>query len=406
MTLVGGDMAVVLDDRTGFTLPEQRLHHRDVDLAGGPGLAAANGPDHALTQCVDAQERLQPLLPLLEQLGAVHQHQRVDAAPGDQRRGGNGLAECGRCAQDAGVVTQHRGNGFLLVRPQRAAEAQVQRLAIESFVLQLDADAVLAKKSPGCIEAAARQRDMVRETLGAADHPGLVPHRKAHRLRLVELGVLEGRKPDQAVRQRLRKLRLVEVQKVRHDHGQRGWHRAGQPLCREGSALPGLALILVVDERNVQRMAAAGRTQDRWIDVARRHGLHRRQKAPLVGVRLQGIVHEHAAAVLARHLLQRQRDQVAEAAFGHRVLVREQPVIGCELQLPGAGTGVADERRAEPSRIPRCNVRREEDPRMYAMARTRNLQRDGHAQFTARLREGRCVGAPIGVIEVHHHEVA
>ena len=93
---------------------------------------------------VCVQERPQPFLPLLEEFGAVHEHQRVHITPGDHCRS--------------------------------------------------------------------------------------IPHRQAHRLRLVELRVLESREPDQAVGQRLRQMRLVEVQHVGQRHGERCGHRAGQAL--------------------------------------------------------------------------------------------------------------------------------------------------------------------------------
>lgn len=75
------------------------------------------------------------------------------------------------------------------------------------------------------------------------------------------------------------------------------------------------------DEGHVQRMNAAGGAQNRRLDVMRRHGLDPGEKRPLVWVRPQRAVHKDAAAALARVLLPRQGDQVAEASFGHRVLV-------------------------------------------------------------------------------------
>ena len=72
----------------------------------------------------------------------------------------------------------------------------------------------------------------------------------------------------------------------------------------------------------------------------------------MVGVGLQRLIDEDAAVHLARPLLQGQGDQVAEAALGHGVLVRKQPVVGRQLQLSGAGAGVADEGRAQPSGVP------------------------------------------------------
>ena len=55
---------------------------------------------------------------------------------------------------------------------------------------------------------------MVRKIFGTADRPRFILHRQAHRLRPVELRILEGCQPDQAIRQRLRKPSLIEVEEV------------------------------------------------------------------------------------------------------------------------------------------------------------------------------------------------
>jgi hypothetical protein len=76
-------------------------------------------------------------------------------------------------------------------------------------------------------------------------------------------------------------------------------------------------------EGDIQWMGAAGGTQDGGFAVVRGHLPQRTEKGPLVGMRLQGIVHEDTGASLSGHLLQRHGDQVAEAALGQRVLVWE-----------------------------------------------------------------------------------
>ncbi|MHB0986642.1 MAG: hypothetical protein ACYC05_13765 [Sulfuricella sp.] len=48
-------MTVALDQRIHFTLARQRLHHRNIDLPCGFGLAATDCADHALA---DAKEGL------------------------------------------------------------------------------------------------------------------------------------------------------------------------------------------------------------------------------------------------------------------------------------------------------------------------------------------------------------
>ena len=59
------------------------------------------------------EERREPLDPLVQQLPAMDEHQRVDAAAGDQPGGDHGLAERRRGGQHAGVVRQHRAAAAL-----------------------------------------------------------------------------------------------------------------------------------------------------------------------------------------------------------------------------------------------------------------------------------------------------
>ena len=266
----------------------------------------------------------------------MYQHQGIHAAPGDHRGGSHGLAECGRRAQHSGVVVQHRGHGCFLIQAQRPAEGHVERLTRKALIAQIAADAVVPQQVLRGIQTAARQRDVVWVVFSAADHPGLVPDRHSHRLRLVELGVLECGEANQPVGQRLRQLHLLEVNEVGQRHRDRLRHRRRQPPVRGGLPFPRRSQVLLVDERHIERMRIARGAQDGGLDVVRRHRLNGCQERPLVGMRLQCGIDEYAVAVLPGFLLQRQGDQVAEAAFGHRVLVGEQAVVGRQLQLPGA----------------------------------------------------------------------
>ena len=75
------------------------------------------------------------------------------------------------------------------------------------------------------------------------------------------------------------------------------------------------------------------------------------QEGPLVVVGLQVTVDEDPAAAFTGRFLQWQGDQIAEPTLGHRVLVREQPVVGREPELPRARAGVADDGRAQAAGI-------------------------------------------------------
>ena len=138
----------------------------------------------------------------------------------DHRGGGDRLAEGRWRAQHAGIEGQHRGNSGLLIWTQIADERYVQRLAAKALVSQVAGDAVLAQQRQRSVQTPTGQRDVLREVLGAADDARLVPHRHPHRLRLVELGVLERRQPDQAIGQRLRQLGLLEIDQIGQRDGQ------------------------------------------------------------------------------------------------------------------------------------------------------------------------------------------
>ena len=301
-------------------------------------------------------------------------------------------------------MLQHRSHGGFLVGTQRAAEANGDGCSGVALVAQVETNAVIRQQFARGIETPARQRDVLRKIFGAADDARLVPHRHPHRLRPVELRILEGSQPDQAIGQRLRHLRLLEIDLIGQDDGQRFGHQTGQlgwfafPLPRRGQ-------ILVVDEGHVQRMRAARGAQDGRFDVVRGHPRNGCEKCPLVGIRLQTGIHEYADPPLARMLLQRQGNQIAKAALGHRVLIREQAVVGRQLKLAGARTGVADDGRTQTTRIARRYRTGEKHPGVRALARAGYLQCRRHAQFSTRLDEGLGILAPVGLIEIDCQEM-
>ncbi len=127
----GGDVVAFIDDHLavalhhGIHLPfaHQRLHHSDVELAGGFGLTPTDGTDRLWR---DVQERLQPLLPLAQQFGPMHQHQGVHSTARQDRRRHHRFPEGCRRLQHADVVAQHRRHRRLLVIPQLTRECQLQ----------------------------------------------------------------------------------------------------------------------------------------------------------------------------------------------------------------------------------------------------------------------------------------
>ena len=105
-----------------------------------------------------------------------------------------------------------------------------------------------------------------------------------------------------------------------------------------------------------------------------------RQKRPLVRKRRQCFIQEHTVALFPRHLLQRQRDQIAEAALGQGVLVGKKPVVGGEADFRPALHRLRQDERAE---LPRQRGRHrlgKKQPHMPAIAGTRALQRRRNLQ--------------------------
>ena len=139
---------------------------------------------------------------------------------------------------------------FVLFRRQLAEKPCPERPSLLAFVAQLGRNAGVAEKAQQIVEASPREGDMFREQLGTGDDAWLAERRQAHGLRRIELGVLERGQPCDAVHQRRRKLRPVDVDLIaQHD------------LDRVGK--------LALDRRF---LAAAGRRRGPWLIVLFRRG--------------------------------------------------------------------------------------------------------------------------------------
>lgn len=139
--------------------------------------------------------------------------------------------------------------------------------------------------------------------------------------------------------------------------------------------------------------------------VDRRHG---RQVGPLLIVRqgLELIVEEHGVPLLTRGVLERQRDEVAEAAPRQRVLAWEEPVVGVHAQLVAPGHGLGDQVTAHPPRAHGRNRLREEEPDVGAVPRTRSLHGGRKTNPPASRHEREHIVAPGALVEVDGEEPA
>ena len=153
-------------------------------------------------------------------------------------------------------------------------------------------------------------------------------------------------------------------------------------------------------------MASARRILNGGFQSRRGHEADRCQKCPLVGIRLESFVYEHAETFFAGFLLERQRNQVAEATLWQGVLIGEQPVIRFEFQLPGAGAGVADNGGTETARIPCRHGGSKENPGMGTGAGAGNFDGNRQAKFATGNGKGLYILAPVSLIKINGEEMA
>ena len=90
------------------------------------------------------------------------------------------------------------------------------------------------------------------------------------------------------------------------------------------------------------------------------------------------LVGEDAITKLARPALQRQRDQIAEAADRHGVLAWKEAIIGGKTYLGAAFHGLRQHCSAKLSRRARQNRLGEENPDMTAITGSRTLKGGRH----------------------------
>ena len=195
---------------------------------------------------------------------------------------------------------------------------------------------------------------MMGQQLGAGDDARRAEGRAPHRLRGVELRVLERRSPYEPIDQPGRKTFARNVDLVAEHRADALGHRTGDgrqgpsPRRRRG---PGL-LVVFVGERQAKVHDAASlasllhnRPGLRFSEASKPG-----EERPLVGPRIELLVEEYAVAALPRAALQGKRDEVAESAFRYRVLAREESVVGVEAEIGVALHGLGQDMGAEAAR--------------------------------------------------------
>ena len=363
-------------------------------------LPPPNPPDGGFRKI---EERAEPGDPLIHELAPMNQDERIDAAGGDDGCGDHRLAEPGCRCQHAGLAREKRLGGCVLLRGQFAEKGRLDGAAGVAFVAQANADAEIVEQLLQCRVAAARQRDVVGQEFGAGHDAGNVEGRTPHRLRPIELRVLEGREADNPVDQTRRQSGTRNVELVPQNRvdpfGQRTGDRGLRPAPR-GRCGPGLLVLLIQWQAQPDDPALpAGFVGDcgglRW-----RHAAERRQKRPLIGMRRESVVEEQAVTPLARAALQGQRDEVSDPPVGQRVLARKEPVVGLEADVRVALHRLGQQMGAEAPGERRGHRLGEEHPDMAAIPRTRAFQRRGHALRPAGSKESARIRLPCLLVEI------
>src|SRR5258707_3882903 len=120
----------------------------------------------------------------------------------------------------------------------------------------------------------------------------------------------------------------------------------------------------------------------------------------LIRKRLEPLVNKDTVALLQGLVLQRQRDEIAKTAAGHRVLIGKEAVVGCHAQLMPATHRLGDQVAAHSSRYVCGHGCSKKDPHVPAIAGAGALDRNGNAHRSAGFgerRHGRFPPTPFGV---------
>jgi hypothetical protein len=126
----------------------------------------------------------------------------------------------------------------------------------------------------------------------------------------------------------------------------------------------------------------------------------------LIGKRLEIVVDEHAVAAFARPSLQRECDEIAEAAARHRVLARKQPVVGIEADLRPAVHGPRQQHRREAACVEGRDGVGKEQPDVAAVAGARPLECCRNSELATCGQECERVARPALIVEVNGEKAA
>jgi hypothetical protein len=188
VALVYDEMAIVGDEVGDCAFSNEALDECDVDFSRGFASAAADASEDILRRI---QKGFEPRGPLLEELLAVDEDERVDPAGSYQPSSKNGFPKSSSGGENSTIVGKHGLRSDLLIGSEHALELEFQRTALLAFVSDNGRNSEVIEKFKKVVETASREADVGRMVFGTRDDAGLVVRREAHRLGTIEFGILK-----------------------------------------------------------------------------------------------------------------------------------------------------------------------------------------------------------------------
>ena len=153
----------------------------------------------------------------------MNKYERTHTTFSNEPRSNNGFSERGSRREDTSLVAQHGLRCDLLRMAKLTVKLHLQPSTVAALVANGHANAKVGERLVNVIEAAPRQSDVMRKILGARDDAWLAVCRKPHRLRFVELGILERSESKQSASKARMQPLLGDVDLIPNDEFQRRW---------------------------------------------------------------------------------------------------------------------------------------------------------------------------------------
>jgi hypothetical protein len=190
MALVNHNMTIVSDEVRDKTFADQSLHESYVDGTSWAFPATVHNAD-LLGRDIEKGPKLSD--PLVEELPAMDENQRVAVPRGNQLSRNDGLTERRGRGKDTIFVPKEIDRGVTLLRCQLTEEASSKGIAALTLIPDLGCDVHVLKEPQQFVETSSRKGNVPGEEFSAGDNARLAKGRQTHGLSSVKFRILEGR---------------------------------------------------------------------------------------------------------------------------------------------------------------------------------------------------------------------